>query len=235
MARSFATVLVALAGALAMSGSVESPIGPVHFASDSSSDLSADSEPRSDGLAAEQQALVAQAMGRFEAHGLELPEVDFIFHDDLLVCDGHKGRYHSSTRTLEMCSMDPITMLHELAHAWANESLSEAARQDFLRWRGLESWNDHDVPWDQRGTEHVAETIAWGLAVEPHHVKWLETLPDGSHRTTHRILTLGIDVETLVKNFKALTGMDPVFRHPDEWAAEEAELAISPEIGQLGT
>lgn len=218
-----------------MSGSVAAPIGPVHLASESPPDLSVGFEPRSDLLAPEQLALVAQAKGRFDAQGLVLPEVVFIFHDDLLPCDGHKGRYHPSTRTLEMCSMDPITMLHELAHAWANEGLSEGARHDFLRSRGLDSWNDHDVPWDERGTEHVAETIAWGLAVHPHHVKWVETLPDGTRRTTHRILTLGTDVDTLLQDFEALTGMDPVFRSPDEWAVEEAALTISPEMARRGS
>jgi hypothetical protein len=174
-------------------------------------------------------------MERFDAQGLELPEIEFVFHDDLFPCDGHKGRYTSNTGTLEMCSIDAITMLHELAHAWANESLSEQAKEDFLSSRGLDSWNDHDVPWDQRGTEHVAETIAWALADDPHHVKWVETLPDGTKQTTHRILTLDLDVDTLLDNFKQLTGMDPVFRHANEWAVDEgASTSLSPELARLG-
>jgi hypothetical protein len=127
-------------------------------------------------------------------------------------------------------------MLHELAHAWANESLSERAKEDFLSSRGLETWNDHHAPWDQRGTEHVAGTIAWGLADDPHHVKWVDTLPNGATATTHLILTLGVDVETLVEDFKILTGMEPVFRHPDEWAVdEEAVPTMSPERHRLGS
>ena len=88
--------------------------------------------------------------------------------------------------------------------------------------------------WD-RGTEHVAETIAWALADDPHHVEWVETLPDGSKQTTHRILTLGVDVGTLLDNFEHITGMDPVFRHANERTVDEgASTAISPELARLG-
>jgi hypothetical protein len=131
MARSFTTILVALAAAMAIPGSVEAPAPHVPVAANNSSGLG----PSSELLTAEQKALVHRAMERFDAQGLELPEIRFVFHDDLFPCHGHKGRYHSSTATLEMCSMDPITMLHELAHAWANESLSERAKEDFLRSR----------------------------------------------------------------------------------------------------
>lgn len=185
-------------------------------------------------LTAAQQTLVESALSRFAAQGLELPEVSFKFHEDLIRCDGHKGMYYKTTRTLEMCSMDEHTMLHELAHAWANENLTAIQMEGFVTLRGLDSWNDHDDAWERRGTEHVAETIAWALLDEPNHVKWVETLADGTQKTTHRILSLGVDVEMLLENFTSITGHEPVFRHAGEWELIDAAAALSPEASRLG-
>lgn len=185
-------------------------------------------------LTAKEQALVDFALSRFEAQGLELPPVDFVFHDSLLPCNGHKGMYHKATHTLEMCSIDEHTMLHELAHAWANTSLTSAQMSSFVSWRKLDSWNDHEHAWERRGTEHVAETITWALLDDPTHVKWVETLDDGSRTTTYRLLTLNIDVNDLVENFKRITGQDPVFRNAGEWEVGEVSTGPSPELSKLG-
>lgn len=185
-------------------------------------------------LTAAQQSLVESALGRFAAQGLELPDVSFKFHEDLIRCDGHKGMYYKTTRTLEMCSMEEHTMLHELAHAWANENLTAMQMEGFVTLRGLDSWNDHDDAWERRGTEHVAETIAWALLDEANHVKWVETLADGTQKTSHRILSIGVDVEMLLENFTTITGQEPVFRHAGEWELIEATTALSPEASRLG-
>lgn len=233
MARSPAIILLGMAVTMAFPSTVDTHTSNTHTAPDELS-VPAD-QAGAIPPTAEQQELVNRAVGRFDAQGLELPEVELVFHDDLVPCHGHKGRFHENKSTLEMCSMDPITMLHELAHAWANGNLSERFKDDFVRSHHLASWNDHGDAWDRRGTEHVAETIAWALADDPHDVKWVETLPDGSKQTTHRILTLGIDVDTLLDNFKQVTGMDPVFRHPDEWTVDEtASTPISPELTRVG-
>lgn len=185
-------------------------------------------------LTEDQQAFVDFAVGRFAAQGMELPDVEFVFHADLSPCQGHKGMYHPGTGVLEMCSMDENTMLHELAHAWANENLTDSQKQDFVASRNLDSWNDHETAWEDRGTEHVAETIAWALASDPHHVKWVETNADGSSETTHRILTIGIDVEALLVNFDELTGMEPIFRDPSEWTPADNSNSASPEQARPG-
>lgn len=184
-------------------------------------------------LTPEQQALVDHSLERYEIQGLEIPTVSFVFHDSLSPCHGHKGIYRHTTRTLEMCSLDEATMLHELAHAWANAHLDAEKMEAFVQWRGLGSWNDHAHSWEQRGTEHVAETIAWALADNPHHVKWVEILPNGAQHVTHRILTLDLEVETLIENFTMLTGMDPIFRDADDWTvAEGTSTSVSPEVAR---
>lgn len=228
MARAATIILLAITGTLALQGSVN-PL-PELAKHEHGDPWAPTSGTKPANLNLEQRELVELAEGRFEAQGLKLPEIDYVFHADLRTCSGHKGMYHKSTRTLEMCSMDMNTMLHELAHAWANENLTEAAKEQFVSLRGLDSWSNHDHAWERRGTEHVAETIAWALAIDPHHVKWVEEAPDGSRQTTHRILTIGVDVDTLLDNFRRITGMGPVFRHTDEWAVDEpASTAISPE------
>ena len=55
------------------------------------------------------------------------------------------------------------TLLHELAHAWADLTLDSEMRRRFLDLRGLDIWHDNSVPWEERGFEHAAEIIAWGL------------------------------------------------------------------------
>ena len=233
MARIATIIILALSGVLTLPTSLNSrnelPQAELEQAPDGEAKLQQIS------LTAQQQEFVDLATGRFELHGLELPDVNYVFHPDLRTCQGHKGMYHKSTRTLEMCSMDMHTMLHELAHAWANENLTEEAKERFVASRSLDSWNDHDHAWERRGTEHVAETIAWALADDPHHVKWIETNPDGSTHTSHRILTIGVDVDTLLDNFEDITGMDPMFRDSSQWANEGPNAtAASPEMARLG-
>jgi hypothetical protein len=180
----------------------------------------------------EERSLVDFAFARFHAQGLTLPRVKFTFHSSLAACHQHKGLYRARTRSLEMCSLDKSTMLHELAHAWVNDNLTLAEMEAFVAWRELDSWSDSEDPWHRRGTEHVAETIAWALLDEPRHVKWVETDPDGTKATTYRILTLGIDVTTMAENFQAITGREPLIGrlNPERVAGETS--SNSPEGGR---
>src|SRR4029079_18782097 len=59
-----------------------------------------------------------------------------------------------------------LTTLHELAHAWAELQLSAAERAAFLELRGLDVWYDPGVPRHERGAEHAAEVVSWGLMDE---------------------------------------------------------------------
>ncbi len=55
------------------------------------------------------------------------------------------------------------TVLHELAHAWMIDRVSDATRAGLLELSGRKTWGDDNVPWPERGVEYAAEVITWGL------------------------------------------------------------------------
>ena len=115
------------------------------------------------------------ALARFEAAGLELPSLTIVFHDDYQSCGMREGvlRIVGEDVTIHECQNGPSrsrrSLLHELAHAWDHVagSIDADTRTDFLRLRGLRSWDDDGLPWNQRGEEQTAEIIAWGLMDQP--------------------------------------------------------------------
>lgn len=117
-------------------------------------------------------ALTEWALARFQRAGLDLPPLTIAFHDDKQPCDGHIGFYRSGTLPrVDICGfnwnrflMTPKkTILHELAHAWAQYILTDETRQRFLRFRGLTTWGDDNTPWVDQGSEQAAEIVAWAL------------------------------------------------------------------------
>ena len=174
-------------------------------------------------LTPSQQEFVDTAISRFADQGLVLPDLRFEFHESTLDCGGHKGYYLQETATLHMCGMDRPTLLHELAHAWAGLNLTEAEKLAFTTHRGLATWNDLSHPWEERATEHAAETIAWALLEEANTVRFVTGEPAGA---VFRVLTIeDSSVEELHENFVLLTGINPIYRTPGEWhsASLEAE------------
>lgn len=118
------------------------------------------------GGSAEQRELARWTIGRFEAAGLELPPIEIRFHAGGGGCGGHLG--YARGDVVEVCStlvnaMSRRIVLHELGHAWAAVNVTGAARERFLRLRGLDNWNDVAVPWNERGFEHAAEILAWAI------------------------------------------------------------------------
>jgi hypothetical protein len=120
-------------------------------------------------------ALAQWAFDRFDQAGLELPSVALSFHDNRKACEGHVGYFRSGAPPrIDICGFNwdrflvtpKKTVLHELAHAWADHTLESEARMRFLDLRGLDVWHDNSVPWEERGFEHAAEIIAWGLMEE---------------------------------------------------------------------
>ncbi|MDH3261806.1 MAG: hypothetical protein OEM81_02570 [Acidimicrobiia bacterium] len=182
-------------------------------------------------LTADQQDLVDWARSRFQQAGLDLPLVDLYFHDNSLDCSGHVGLYYRGSNSLHMCRLDRRTILHELAHAWANQALTEADRKAFLNHRGLQAWNDHALAWNQRGTEHAAEVIAWALMDRNLQVPFL---PEEGRDPSYRLLTIAdSEPDQLTSAYQLLTGTDLTFRDPTEW--QPAAEMTSPEAARLNS
>jgi hypothetical protein len=110
--------------------------------------------------------LVRWAATRFETQGLRVPTVDVHFHPDTSGCYGHLGSELGGRVDVCVVIISEIareTLLHEMGHAWIEQSVIDSVRDRFLEMRGLRAWNQSTVPWDDRGFEHGAEIIAWGL------------------------------------------------------------------------
>ncbi len=114
----------------------------------------------------EQRDLAQWAIGRFQSSGLTVPALEIRFHVLLDDCRGRLGYYADGV--VDVCGthvnqMASRTLLHEMAHRWLEVHVTGAARDRFLDFRGLTTWNDRHVDWDERGFEQGAEIIAWGL------------------------------------------------------------------------
>ncbi len=117
---------------------------------------------------------VEWGLDRFRVAGLELPAMAITVHGDDAPCDGNSGLYLPNDPVeVHLCTPGPVdsrparlTTLHELAHVWAESQLSPADRAAFLELRGLDVWYDHRIPRHERGMEHAAEVVSWGLMDE---------------------------------------------------------------------
>jgi hypothetical protein len=127
--------------------------------------------------------VVEWALDRFEAAGLELPTMVVEFAADRTSCGGNTAvAIHGGWEPTIIVCADPgspdvviqRTLLHEMAHIWANAALDENAQRAFLDLRGLESWAE-DLAWDERGSEHAAEIMTWALMDEE---LLMATIPD---------------------------------------------------------
>jgi hypothetical protein len=105
--------------------------------------------------------IIAWAVDRFGATGLQLPDLDISFPTS---CDGKAALYHGGRSSIDLCYVvDKRTVLHEFAHAWDDTS-GAVDRAAFLKLRGLSIWwGGIGMPSDEQGAEHLAEIIAWGL------------------------------------------------------------------------
>ena len=87
-------------------------------------------------------------------------------------------------------------VLHEIAHAWLDTHLDVIDIERFLDHVGVDAWRDPDLPWDENGLEHAADTIAWGLMDRD-----IEMLRVGQPSD-----------DQLAEGFRMLTGIDPLPR-----------------------
>jgi hypothetical protein len=142
-------------------------------------------------------ALLQWATSRFARAELELPVVEFVFHDEMEACSGHPGLYRDRpSPRIDICGFSNIstaakrTTLHELAHAWAHENLTDDDIDKFLTVRRLDTWAGPEAPWELRGSEHAAEIVSWALFDRELD---LVTIPDA-------------DMEAIEASYRLLTG-----------------------------
>ena len=149
---------------------------------------------------------VRRAVEKFDTAGWPLTNTEVRF--DVDACDGPVRAFHAfehGHHVVVMCAETELTLLHELAHVWSDLYLDEAQRAEWVELRGLESW--HEGEWRDRGTEHAAEIIAFGLYDTPHVPRAI-----GNN-----------DYRTVTEAFEWLMGMPPVHRQ----RAEEATTGIA--------
>ena len=162
-----------------------------------------------------QAALVEWGVSRFERGGLEVPRLDAVIFPPTEVCQlGHSGAASTADGATvavcwseaEICATQSCsaftlparrTILHELAHVWIDALVQDDTRERCVELRGLERWSG-DVPWQERGIEHAAEIVLWGLIDRP---------------VPLRVALQGC--EELTVAFRLLTGVDPRARLPD--------------------
>jgi hypothetical protein len=123
------------------------------------------------------EALVDWAIDRYREAGLLLPTIHLSFHTDSSPCEGARGghRIEDEVSRVYVCVTElgatrelkvKRTLLHEFAHAWDHHNLTDDVRAAFMELHSLDGWT-FDVPYEERGSEHAAETITWGLLDRP--------------------------------------------------------------------
>jgi hypothetical protein len=96
--------------------------------------------------------------------------------------------------------------LHELAHLWMLDHLSDDTRSAFDELGGFEVWREGAAEWRDRGVEHAATTIAWGLA--------------GTQDARYPILPPPT-CDQLSQRFRLLTGRTPLTQCGENgWSAQ---------------
>jgi hypothetical protein len=83
------------------------------------------------------------------------------------------------------------TLLHEVAHAWIDQNVDQTTTAAFMELRGTEVWAAWDHAWEDRGTEHAAETLMWGIQ-------------DGDYKIDFRLDN--VDCDELSAGYEMLTG-----------------------------
>src|SRR3954454_14975720 len=135
-----------------------------------------------DGGTAAQQRLVRWALDRYADEGFDVPHLEIHFSADRADCHEHLGYYEDGViwfchpGTSEMAERG---MVHEIAHAWIDAAVADDVRARFLDVRGLGTWNDWDLPWDERGSEQSAEIVAWAVGDQADGI-WAPSFPNNS-------------------------------------------------------
>ena len=128
-------------------------------------------------VTAEDQAHYDRVVEVFEANGFDLPTFQVAFYTDADGCHGYMGfhqRDEVGASIISVCAThdNPMvetahrfrTLMHEAAHAWVEQTISDETKADFMAIRGLNEWSDMSkAEWKDLGAEHSAEVLTWGL------------------------------------------------------------------------
>jgi hypothetical protein len=143
------------------------------------------------GFSDAQLAVIDWAVARFHQAGLRLPPVELVRHNTVEPCFGASGAhvFEDGRSTVHICIDEPrkTLVLHELAHAWERATLDDGRRHAFLQTRGLAEWRD--ARWHERGTEHAAEAVMWGLMDVPLRIVTIRDTSCGRLRAAFVMLT----------------------------------------------
>jgi hypothetical protein len=142
----------------------------------------------------DQREMARWATARFDAAGLVLPELEIRFHRDRDACRGRLGYYFEGG--VDVCRLHADLwasreLLHEMAHGWLAANLTDDERDRFLDLRGLPTWNDPSVVWDERGFEQGAEILAWAIGDQAEGLH-IPSIPDNARpqlAAAYRLLT----------------------------------------------
>jgi len=106
---------------------------------------------------------IASALDKFENAGWPLENLEICTGDED-GCGGNAGVHYTEEGydVVEICTDTEWTFIHELGHVWSVLYLDATQRDEWVEVRGLESWSE-GVKWGERGSEHVADIIAFGL------------------------------------------------------------------------
>jgi len=142
---------------------------------------------------------IESALDKFDAAGWPLDNLEIRTGGED-GCGGNAGvRYlEEGYDVVEICTQAEWTLLHELGHVWAAMYLDDDQRAEWVAMRGLDSWRDADK-WEDRGTEQLADIVAFGLFDE-----W--------HTPTSIVPN---DRKSLITGFEWLFGMEPLNMQDD--------------------
>lgn len=131
------------------------------------------------------EEMVLSGIARFAEAGIGEPLFDIVTFEPSRSCTNRSGRLiqKDGIRQLYLCFYETdicagigpceepslstrISVLHELAHAWLLDHVGADAQSRLLQLQDLETWDEEDVAWRERGVEYSAEVIVWGLLHE---------------------------------------------------------------------
>jgi hypothetical protein len=157
--------------------------------------------------------LVEWAADAFRSSGLRWPPVREISFPPTNGCSGEQMGSYAATDEgcrIEVCAVGglsnregafPLTvkyiLLHELGHCWVDAYVDDLARVQFMDLRQLDCWHC-DTFWQERGFEHAAEVIAWGVS-----------------DTFYYVHVSPRDCQSMNRAFMLLTGQQPLLRIAD--------------------